>query len=81
MSRASSPVCRFWAGRRLLFRPRSGCRPFRRKLIGARHASGFGGNYELKTISTFSVEEENEEEEAEDSTVPPRKVKKKERVG
>ena len=52
---------------------------FRRKLIGARHASGFGGSYELKTISASSVEEENEEEEeVEDATVPLRKAEKKE---
>ena len=51
----------------------------RRKLIGARHASGFGGSYELKTISASSVEEEDEEEEeAEDATVPLRKAEKKE---
>ncbi len=47
----------------------------RRKLIGGRHPSGFGGSYELKTISASSVEEENEEE---DATVPLRKSEKKE---
>lgn len=47
----------------------------RRKLIGSRHPSGFGGSYELKTISASSVEEEAEEE---DATVPLRKNEKKE---
>lgn len=47
----------------------------RRKLIGSRHPTGFGGSYELKTISASSVEEEIEEE---DVTVPLQKNEKKE---
>lgn len=47
----------------------------RRKFAGGTHPSGFGGSYELKTISASSAEEENEDE---DATAPLRKTDKKE---